>query len=210
MVTFSIYSANDTRKANTYMRRRRLVVALLAVAAALAGCEDTTVTPEAASTTTEATTNNVQREAQRAAAAAPSTTRATTPPVTEGPLGTTFAVNPGDRKITAYTFRSPVEPTSRFAAQPKAGMVFAAAEVQECAGPAGERFSPNRFDFELALTDNTRIQAGVEVQAPQLASSPLLPGDCIRGWVSFEVPAAGTVRHIVYSTGNASAKWRVA
>ena len=130
------------------------------------------------------------------------------PPANEGPLGTTFTVSPGDRRITAYTFRMPVTPTNQFT-KPAAGMQFAAAEVQECAGPAGERFSPNRFDFELALTDNTRIRAGIEVQAPQLASSPLLPGDCIRGWVSFEVPAAGTVRHIVYSVGNASAKWRV-
>ena len=93
--------------------------------------------------------------------------------------------------------------------RPKDGMQFAAAEVQECAGPAGERFSPNRFDFELAMTDNTRVDPGVHIQQPELTSSPLLPGDCIRGWVTFEMMTTATPRFIVYSSGNASAKWRV-
>ncbi len=186
--------------------------ALLALALALAGCQadtDIAATPEPPTTERP---NTVRDEAARVAATAP-TTRATTPPTvpatTEGPLGTTFTVNPGDRKITAYAFRPAVESGNRFTT-PKAGMTFAAAEVQECAGPAGERFSPNRFDFELAMADNTRIQPGVEIATPQLASSPLLPGDCIRGWVSFEVPTAGTVVHVVYSAGNARARWRVA
>lgn len=188
---------------------------MVVLALALAGCEDTNITPEAAdqSSTTERP-NTVQQEAQRSAATAPSTTRATVPattapPTTEGPLGTTFTVSPGDRKITAFTFKPLVTATNTFTTA-KPGMQFAAAEVQECAGPAGERFSPNRFDFELALADNTRVRAAIEVQAPQLASSPLLPGDCIRGWVSFEMPSGATVRHVVYSAGNASAKWRVA
>lgn len=181
------------------MTRRHLPLVVLALV--LAGCGDTTIKPEAAVQTTTT-----------AAPVQPFTSLATTTtarPTTEGPLGTTFTVSPGDRKITAYTFRAPVESSNRFTT-PKAGMQFAAAEVQECAGPAGERFSPNRFDFELAMGDNTRITAGVEIQQPQLAASPLLPGDCIRGWVSFEVPAAGVVTSVVYSSGNARAKWRVA
>ena len=187
---------------------RRTILAIVLVLA-LAGCEDTTIEPEAASgSSTTERPNTVQQEAQRAAATAPSTTRATTPPTTEGPLGTTFTVNPGDRKITAYTFRASVTPTNSFF-RPKAGTQYAAGEVQECAGPAGERFSPNRFDFELAMTDNTRSRAGIAVVEPELASSPLLPGDCIRGWVSFEVLTGATVKHIVYSAGNASAKWVV-
>ena len=190
---------------------QRLVV--LALALLLAGCGDPTITREAAEqTSTTERPNTVQQEAQRSAATAPTTTRpaptTTAPPVTEGPLGTTFTVNPGNRRITAYTFRAAVESGNRFTT-PKAGMAFAAAEVQECAGPAGEQFSPNRFDFELAMADNTRVRAGIEIVAPQLAPSPLLAGDCIRGWVSFEVPASGTVTHVVYSAGNARAKWRV-
>lgn len=194
---------------------RRILVAVVLVA--LAGCADTEITPEASEqTSTTERPNTVQQDAQRAAAAAnaTSTTRATLPPTTaasatEGPLGTMFTVSPGDRKITAFTFKPLVTSTNQFT-KPKDGMQFAAAEVQECAGPAGERFSPNRFDFELAMADNTRVRAAIEVAQPQLASSPLLPGDCIRGWVSFEMPTAATVRHIVYSAGNASAKWRVA
>lgn len=199
-----------TTQRTAYMKQITRPI-LLALSLALVGCQaDTEISGDGATTTTERP-NTVRDEAIRSAATAPSTTAfvaPTTTAQTEGALGATFTVNPGDRKITAFTFRSPVTPTNQFTT-PKAGMQFAAAEVQECAGPAGERFSPNRFDFELALTDNTRIRAGTEVQTPQLASSPLLPGDCIRGWVSFEVPTTATVRHIVYSVGNASAKWRV-
>lgn len=189
----------------------RHLLTLAALAGTLAGCEPTNITTEAGAPEPAVTTAPVQ---PLVPVTAPVTTRATTPPttakpVTEGPLGSSFTVSPGDRKITAFTFRPAVEPANRYST-PKAGMQFASVEVQECAGAAGERFSPNRFDFELALTDNTRVRAGIEVTTPQLASSPLLPGDCIRGWVSFEVPTTGTVRHVVYSEGNASAKWLVA
>lgn len=178
----------------------------VALALGLAGCEADTQIAQTGSTNTTAPPST---PAPFTSTPTTPTTRATTTTtgVTEGPLGTTFTVSPGDRKITAYTFRSPVTASNSYT-KPKDGFTFAAVEVQECAGPAGEKFTPNRFDFELALTDNTRVRAAVEVMSPQMASSPLLAGDCIRGWVSFEVPTGGTVRHIVYSVGNASAKWR--
>ena len=100
---------------------RRTAMVLLALV--LAGCEaDTDVASSQAATTTTA--------APATTAAVKSTVLSTTPAVTEGPLGTTFNVNPGDRKITAFTFRNAVESDNRFTT-PKAGMRFAAAEVQE-------------------------------------------------------------------------------
>ena len=183
-------------------------VALVVLALALAGCGDTTIKPEAAPPETTTTTAVVPFTSVVTTRATLPATTTTARPTTEGPLGTTFTVSPGDRKITAFTFKAPVESANRLTT-PKAGMQFVAAEVQECAGPAGERFSPNRYDFELAMTDNTRVDPGIEIQTPQLSSSPLLPGDCIRGWVSFEMLTTATVKFIVYSEGNASAKWRV-
>ena len=188
---------------------------LAALALVLVGCEDTDATQEAEATTTTERPNTVRDEAARVAATAPSTTRATLPPTTTRPadyaLGSTLTVTPGDHKITVYTYRSPVTSDNRFV-QPKAGNVFAAIEVQQCAGPSGDRFGPNRFDWELAMPDNTRLEPGLSsVVEPQLGSSPLGPGDCIRGWVSFEVPSGATPRHVVYNeVTTGAAKWRVA
>lgn len=196
---------------------RRIVVAVATIVA-LGGCGDTGVKsaePPAATTTTERP-NTVQQEAQRAAAAAnaTSTTRATLPPTTAAPadypMGSTLTTEPRGHKLTVYSYKSPVVSGNRFT-QPKDGYIFASIEVQHCAGSGGDQFGPNRFDWEIALIDNTRLRAGSTVSEPQLASSPLGPNDCIRGWVTFEVPAAATPRHVVYAgVTNGSAKWRVA
>ena len=116
---------------------------------------------------------------------------------------------PGDHKLTVYSYKAPGTSDNRFT-QPKAGFNFSSIDVQHCAGPGGDRFGPNRFDWELAMPDNTRLRAGTNVTEPQLASSPLGPGDCIRGWVSFEVPQSATPSHVVYkSVSTGAAKWRV-
>ena len=188
----------------------------VAAALGLLGCQaDTAAKPEAAPETTSTTErpNTVRDEAIRSAATAPSTTRATLPPTTvrpaDYPLGTTLTVTPGDHKITVYTYRGSVTSDNRFI-QPKAGFNFSSIDVQHCAGPGGDRFGLNRFDWELAMPDNTRLRAGSNVTEPQLASSPLAGGDCIRGWVSFEVPISGTPSHVVYnSVSTGAAKWRV-
>lgn len=188
---------------------RRFLVAVAAVLT-VAGCGDSGVKsaePPAATTTTE----------PPRVATAPSMTRATLPPTTttqpapaDYAMGSTLTTEPRGHKLTVYSFKSPVVSGNRFT-QPKDGYIFASIEVQHCAGPAGDQFGPNRFDWEIALTDNTRLRAGSTVSEPQLASSPLGANDCIRGWVTFEVPAAATPRHVVYTgVTNGSAKWRVA
>lgn len=146
---------------------------------------------------------------------ATSTTRATLPTTTttrptDYAMGSTLTITPGDHKVTVYTYKAPVTSDNRFT-QPKAGFIFAAVDIQQCAGSGGDRFGPNRFDWELAMPDNTRLKAGSTVVEPQLGSSPLAPGDCIRGWVSFEVPTGDTPRHVVYNeVTTGGAKWRVA
>lgn len=192
---------------------RRFLVAVATVLA-LAGCEDSGVTSAeapAATTTTERP-NTVRDEAARVAATAPSTTRATLAPATtrlsDYAMGSTLTVTPGDHKITVYSYK-PVTSDNRFT-QPKAGFAFAAVDIQQCAGAAGDRFGPNRFDWELAMPDNTRLKPGSTVAEPQLGSSPLGPNDCIRGFVSFEVPTGITPRHVIYNeVTTGAAKWRV-
>jgi hypothetical protein len=194
--------------------RPRRVLAALTLAVVVAGCEDTTITPEAAPTTTEVTTNNVQQEAQRAAATAPSTTRATLPPTTaaatEGPLGATFAINPGAHKVTAHAYKVPIRSTNQFNV-PDDGHQFAAADVEYCAGPSGDRFGPSSFEFQLAMPDNTRLRStnSAGLQQPTLESTPLQAGECIRGWINYEVPTATSPRFLIYTSGGAAARWRL-
>lgn len=197
------------RGAEQFMTRRLLAVAVLVILTACGGDSDVSLD---ATTTTERP-NTVQEEAHRQAALNPTTTRAlvtTTTRPADYPLGSTLTVTPGDHKITVYTYRSPVSSDNRFI-QPKAGFVFASIDIQHCAGPTGDRLGPNRFDWELAMPDNTRLRPGSTVAEPQLGASPLGPNDCIRGWVSFEVPSGATPRHVVYNeVTSGGAKWRVA
>lgn len=191
--------------------RRLLAVAVLVVLTACGGDSDVSLD---ATTTTERP-NTVQEEAHRQAALNPTTTTTralvtTTTRPADYPLGSTLTVTPGDHKITVYTYRSPVSSDNRFI-QPKSGFVFASVDIQHCAGPTGDRLGPNRFDWELAMPDNTRLRPGSTVVEPQLGASPLGPNDCIRGWVSFEVPSGSTPRHVVYNeVTSGGAKWRVA
>lgn len=121
-------------------------------------------------------------------------------------------VPPGDRKITVHSYKTPVASTNRYN-RPEAGNILAAIDVQECAGPAGEKFgpeSPARFDWQLILPDGSlEGPAFADVQQPQLVAKPLKGGDCIRGWVTFEVPTSGTPRFVAYDNAKLSARWRI-
>ncbi len=140
---------------------------------------------------------------------APTLPPATTARVTDVPLGTTLTVSPGDHQITAHQFESPVASRNEFST-PKAGNQFAAVDVEQCAGPAGDQFGLNPFDFQLAMPDNTRLQPGIVLgREPELHSTPLQAGECVRGWINFEVPIDVAPRYLVYTTGTASARWQL-
>lgn len=186
------------------MRTWRTMAAVAALA--LAGCEQTSIEPEAAPETTVGT--SVQAEAQRQAALNPPTTAPAA--VAEAALGQAHVVNPGSHRVIAHTWKAPVRSTNQFNV-PDAGHQFAAAEVEACAGPAGDRIGPNSFEWAVAMPDNTRFQPAnpAGLQQPALQSTPLQAGECVRGWVNFEVPTSPAPRFIIYSSGGASARWRL-
>jgi Domain of unknown function (DUF4352) len=97
-----------------------------------------------------------------------------------------------------HTFESPIA-GGEFS-EPEPGNVFAAIDVEACAGPNQPEgtWDVNEFDFILAFPDNTRRDpafAGIE---PAFTFSSLRAGDCIRGFISFEVPEEQGPTSVLY------------
>jgi hypothetical protein len=94
---------------------------------------------------------------------------------------------------------------------PEPGNVFLALDVTYCATTTGASYNP--FDWELEMEDFTRRTPGIGVKEPTLNSGELAAtGDCVRGWITFEVPAGSPrVVSAIYSgslfTGQ-TGKWR--
>jgi hypothetical protein len=96
---------------------------------------------------------------------------------------------PSGLAVTAHSYSPSVQSDNEFL-QPEAGKKFVAIDVEGCAGSGlgdGEG-SLNPFDFSLQMPDNTRIGPTMPVVDPALHHADLLPGECVRGLVSFQVP----------------------
>jgi opacity protein-like surface antigen len=95
--------------------------------------------------------------------------------------------------------------------KPEAGMRWMAVDVEACAGPDAKDFSVNPFEFELQLADNTRAEPNMLGKDPSLNHTELSAGDCVRGFVSYEVPNGKNPVKFIYNEmsffGGAKVKW---
>jgi hypothetical protein len=74
---------------------------------------------------------------------------------------------------------------------------YAAAELEVCART--QRLEAAPF-WTLRFSDNTEANDfGQSVREPRLLGFDLTPGDCLRGWVSFEVPAGARPVRLGYT-----------
>lgn len=120
-------------------------------------------------------------------------------------VGETARTSAGN-EVTVHSYES-VAPADTF--QPKPGFEFQAADVEGCAGPDIEGSAGfNPFDFALQMPDNTRLQSDIGVKEPPLNDTTLTPGDCVRGWVTFQVPEGETPTSVIY-TASSIIKWAV-
>ncbi len=141
------------------------------------------------------------------------TTEATRPSTAARPAGANAGLVVGDtavtqagNEITVHSYER-VPPDDTF--QPEPGFEFAAADVEGCAaedieGSAGL----NPLDFALQMPDNTRLQADIGVKEPPLNDTTLPPGDCVRGFVTFQVPEGQKPTNVIY-TASSIIKWAV-
>jgi uncharacterized protein DUF4352 len=148
---------------------------------ALAACGSGTAEPQATATPTLPTTGTVV------------------------PMGMTVDTTKGS--VTVHTFVEPAGPGS--GGTPFPGDVFAAADVEACGGPtADSRTGITPAAFHLEIGHFSIHPAAVDAREPGLASTPLSPGKCVRGWITFEVPGGSKVAYVIFA-GSKVVAWRV-
>ena len=78
----------------------------------------------------------------------------------------------------------------------------------------GQAVSANSYNFQLQMPDNTRRQPAYGKE-PALSYTNLNPDDCVRGWITYEVPAGVRPVYIVFDTGGSPSsgaqqlKWKL-
>lgn len=116
----------------------------------------------------------------------------------------------GDKATTAsngttLTVLSYESPSKVEGARPKQGFEFSSVEVKGCAGPNSENslmhIGPGAF--VLRLPDGTRLQPEefgekAKVKTPALQSMNPLPGECGRGFVTFQTPTGERPELVLY------------
>jgi hypothetical protein len=111
--------------------------------------------------------------------------------------------------VTIHAFETDVKSGNQFS-QPEEGNMYAAIDVEACAGPTPEKgsMSVNPLDFSLQMPDNTRIRESEHVKEPDLQVTDLPPNECVRGWNTYEVPAGQKPAFVIYE-GTSILKFRV-
>lgn len=117
-----------------------------------------------------------------------------------------------DSKLTVLSFTPNTQSNNQFM-QPKQGTQYASADVEGCAKDNTKRqVSFNPFDFKLAMQDNTRLGPAFGGPDPALNHTELLAGDCVRGYVTFEVPQGQNPKEVIFAQMGANkqpTKWTI-
>jgi hypothetical protein len=131
----------------------------------------------------------------------------TTTTVSNFKVGDVVTTKAGNR-ITLHAWTFPAQAGNPYTTA-SAGTAYGAADVEGCAaaGGSGGTFGP--FDFQIQMADNTRLQPTYGGPGPMLNSTTLAAGDCVRGWISYNVPVGGHPAFLVYGQafGSESIKW---
>jgi len=107
--------------------------------------------------------------------------------------------------VTVFSFASTVKGTRK----PASGTVFAAVDVEACAGPhAPPRTGVFRAQFALQTPDQTGWHSVDPVKEPALKDMLLKSNQCERGWISFQLPSGQKPRFIVLLSSDI-VKWQV-
>ncbi len=117
-------------------------------------------------------------------------------------LGDTATTAKNGTTLTVLSYESP---STVKGARPERGFEFSAIEVKGCAGPNSEnslmQIGPEAF--VLRLSDGTRLQPEgsdekAKVKEPALQSMNPLPGECGRGFVTFQTPTGERPELVLY------------
>ncbi|MGE0792540.1 MAG: hypothetical protein AB7S26_43115 [Sandaracinaceae bacterium] len=194
-----------------FMLRTVVSLSMMATAILLAGCSNSA--PEQGTLVATSAIQATETSQAVATATEVATETATATPVaaaTPYPLGGTVELGDGVQ-LTLHGIEDPV--TNPGFWTPADGNRFVAIDVEACTTAAPGSLNP--FQYRAQLSDNTRWEANIGVREPALNHTELVAGDCVRGWVSFEVPAAGDIATFNFETNDPSTfrpvvvKWAV-
>lgn len=173
----------------TFRTRRRITFIPLTVGLlALASC---------GGSSSQSGAKLVQRQGTSSSSSSSTTTSTTTP--SQFKVGDTVKTAHGNTE-TVYTYSQPVQPSNSYL-HPDAGKEYASADVQACATgdltqdqgrpvPQDQQYiDVNPFDYVLIMPDNTRLQPSIGAKDPALNDTKIYKGDCVRGWITWQVPA---------------------
>ena len=189
----------DRDSVRTTARRPLTVVLLVAVLAACGGGSKQAASTSTTSTTTTSTTTTTT---------APTTTAA---PTTTTLPGAGDAITTSKGTFTMHEFQNPAQPTHRMTLTADPGNHFAAVDFEVCATSSPASFSP--LDLVVVDSANRRWETwNVQdyTNDPRLRSTTVSPGDCARGWVSFQVADDATPVAVLETDPSPPARWTLA
>jgi hypothetical protein len=86
-------------------------------------------------------------------------------------------------------------------APPVDGKTVLAIDAEECqqdGAPAGRLQPAQPNDFHLALADGGDVAPSDATHADAFAVTQLKAGQCVRGWISYELPAGASAERVVF------------
>jgi hypothetical protein len=104
--------------------------------------------------------------------------------------------------VRVYAYQSPVKSAAD-------KTIYVAADVEGCAG-AHPAVKPrvNPATFFLEMSGRVGIHSVAPVKQPALVDTPLAPGHCARGWVTFHISENRQPLYVVF-VGKDVVKWRI-
>lgn len=146
------------------------------------------------------------------APSSPNTSSATTsasfsPSSSQLAVGDTYTT-PRGNQLTVLSYDSPI-PAPQYE-RPNAGYEYSAIEVKACANSnLNGKVELNPVDFTLQMQDDTHVESDIDIKEPALPLVTLMPGDCVRGWVTFQTPEGQVPKYVIYDETFNPVKWSV-
>ena len=195
---------------------RRLVAVLLA-AGLVTGCSSDTGT------------SSEEGESSPSSPTEPTTTLTPTSIASNEPSEDLFAPNVGDRALrigdprkgrsfttTLQEVRLPYPPAPELFREPQNGFIFVGFRVRQCydGEPADADFniSSSVVDWFVGTPAKNQVQGNTgwtDWPQPRFPENVTLnPGDCLKGWITAEVPANTRLEKVIYRPGGQTvAEW---
>jgi hypothetical protein len=114
--------------------------------------------------------------------------------------------------LRVYDYQDDVQANTGFGPILEPGNKFSAIDVEGCNRDSDAGISIDALEFSLSMPDNTRVQpTGLPAVQPDMHNPVTLQrGECIRGWLSFQVPQETSPTIVLFNSKSGStARWDI-